>query len=153
MLYEPIFQYPYFLDDHTLLLPMLESYLRIDLHRTHRGAADADALQLYDAHLRKQARERREAERRQREAELRAKRDAEKRQKAEARREAAARARDAFVGTGLVLKGKVKRWTHSYGFLKVSSPMDARPLGDVFVHISGFVDRGKPCPRQQTFSC
>ena len=64
--------------------------------------------------------------------------DAEKQKK---RREEEEAARAAIADKGEALKGRVKKWEYSYGFIEISEPKEHRKAGGIFAHISDFKNR------------
>ena len=64
--------------------------------------------------------------------------DAEKQKK---KREEEIAAKAAIAESGEALKGRVKKWEYSYGFIEISEPKEHRKAGGIFAHISDFKNR------------
>jgi len=130
---------PYFLSPTSLILPMHRSYVEVTLHPNSASAFKAEAEDVAE-----QRKVRAELLRKEAEAEeKRLKKIREEAAKKEKKREEENVARAALADTGEALKGRVKKWEYSYGFIEISEPKEHRKAGTIFAHISDFKNRGK----------
>ena len=131
----------HFINDRTLAMPNVNTLLTLNFSDSVQliNKVERDGLMEMALLQKREEEERRKAEEKKRKI-LKRKEEEKKRLRQEMR--------EKYVDKNVSLRGKIKFWKYSYGFIDITHTKDAKNLGNVFVHLSNFVNRGQKTIQQ-----
>ncbi len=130
---------PFFAGPNAAVLAMDDAFIEVNFHPDPKSVNGVEGIILAE-----EERRREESERRRRaKGANRKKRRRTPKEPTPAMKEEIAEARTAVADQDVELKGRVKKWEYSHGFLSVAEPAEYKKIGGVFVHISDIENRRK----------